>query len=118
MIFNQTDYKSLSIGSNKIELPKRIRQLESFQGHIAVRIGSKKTDTEFKKEFDGGNVFILNESGIVWQYDKKTITEIWKKNEHTLCMYDGQADIWVDINKQKVVRTIWNPWGLDNPKEI
>ena len=32
-------------------------------------------------------------------------------------MYDGQADIWVDVDKKEVVRMIWNPWGLDNPEQ-
>ncbi len=66
-----------------------------------------------------GNVLIFNNLGnIVWEYEHKNyISEIWKKDENTLCMYDGQTDIWVDINKLEVVRRIWNPWGLHNPKK-
>ena len=62
-----------------------------------------------------GNVLIYNKFGnIVWEYERKNcISEIWKKDDNTFCMYDGQADIWVDINKLKVVRMIWNPWGLN-----
>lgn len=117
MRFERLDYKTISIEGKRIDLPKRIKQLEAWSNKIAVRIGSKKTDPEYSQDFIGGNVYILGVEGVLWQFDKKTISSIWKKDENTLCMYDGQTDIWVDINKLEVVRMIWNPWGLDEPEK-
>lgn len=69
-------------------------------------------------DLKGSNIFIANGDGIIWQYPKKGwITNIWKIDNNTLGMYDGQIDIWVDVNKKEIIRTIWNPWGLDNPEK-
>ncbi|MEC7263576.1 MAG: hypothetical protein VXW38_07530 [Bacteroidota bacterium] len=117
MKLKQVDYKTFEINGIYHSLPKRVRQSILFKDVIAVRISSRKSDPEFGKDFEGGNVFILNYKGIVWQFGKKSITNIWEIDENTLGMYDGQADIWVDVNELKVTRTIWNPWGLDNPEK-
>ncbi len=105
ILYEQLKDDCLKIGDLKITIDKGINSIEEFDSVIAVM--SKLSD-----------VFLLNESGIVWQYSKNTITEIWRKDKNTLCMYDGQADIWLDVNKLEVIRTIWNPWGLDNPENF
>lgn len=113
------NYNVLKIDNRKVSFPERVRQFEIFDDLVAVRVNAKKNDPEYNIELkEGGNIFIANRNGITWQYPKKGyIATIWKINEHTLGMYDGQTDIWVDINKLDVVRMIWNPWGLDNPEK-
>jgi hypothetical protein len=84
-----------------------------------VLVEAKKSDIEYGVDLDGGNIFFANENGILWQYPKKGyLSNIWKIDENTLGMYDGQTDIWLDVNKKEVIRMIWNPWGLDNPEKM
>ncbi|WP_318308872.1 hypothetical protein [Flagellimonas crocea] len=113
------DYNIMRISGYNIKFPARIRQYINFieKDKIAVMIGSKKEDLEYEQKKIIGNVFIADFTGILWQFDKNTIVNIWEIDENTLGMYDGQADIWVDVNELKVTRTIWNPWGLDNPEK-
>ena len=113
-----TDYNTLEINFRKIKFPQRIFQFEKFENKVAVLVSAKKDDPEGGKKLEGSNIFIANENGIVWQYPTKGwISNIWKKDENTLCMYDGTSDVWVDVKKLEVVRMIWNPWGLDEPEK-
>lgn len=113
------DYNKIRISGYNIVFPERIRQYENFIkiDKVAVMVGAKKGDSEYGNDLKGGNIFIANYEGIIWQ-SKEFIVNIWKINENTLGMYDGQTDIWVDVNKMEVVRMIWNPWGMDNPEKM
>jgi hypothetical protein len=113
------DYRTISIFGFKISFPERIKQYEIFGDRVAVRVNANKADPEFGGDLNGSNVFIADANGIIWQYPPKKgwISNIWKKDENTLCMYDGTSDVWVDVNKLEVIRMIWNPWGLDEPEQ-
>ncbi|NDW11225.1 hypothetical protein [Dysgonomonas sp. 520] len=112
-------YNQLKLSGYNVTFPARIRQYINFfkKDRVAVLIGAKKTDREYGIHFKGeGNVFVANYEGIIGQ-SKQIISNIWYIDENTLGMYDGQADLWFDINKMEVIRTIWNPWGLDKPEK-
>ena len=112
------DYNKLKINSHKVLFPKRVRQFEIYNEFVAVLVESKKADSEYGTDLLGGNIFFANEKGIFWQFPKEGfMSNIWKIDENTLGIYDGQADLWLDVNKKEIIRTIWNPWGLDNPEK-
>lgn len=118
MQIKQLDYKTISINGNQFILPQRIRQIiELNEQTIVIRIGSKKSDKEFEIELTDGYIYFMNEDGITGKYNNLSICNLWKIDENTLGMYDGQSDLWLDVNKKEIVRMIWNPWGLDNPEK-
>jgi len=119
MQIKQLDYKTILINENEIVFPKRIRQIIEINNNITVvRLGSKKSDPEYHVQLAEGYIFFINENGIINNYNNPSITNIWKIDKNTLGMYDGQADLWLDVNKKEVIRMIWNPWGLDNPENF
>ncbi|MBP1640605.1 MAG: hypothetical protein H6Q17_2188 [Bacteroidetes bacterium] len=112
------DYNKLKINSHKITFPKRIRQFVIYNEFVVILVESKKNDPEYGVDLSGGNIFFANDKGIFWQYPTPGfMSNIWKINENILGMYDGQSDLWLDVNKKEIVRAIWNPWGFDNPEK-
>jgi len=117
------DYKTIIVNGNKFVLPKRIQQYVIInEVTIAIFVYSQKTDAEYeikladaKYGINGGHLFLVKD-GKLHQFNV-VVSNIWKKDDNTLGIYTGDYTEYLDINKMEIVKSIWNPWGLDNPEK-
>lgn len=109
--------QSLKVLNSTIDFPGEISQWVLYETFVAVLLSD--IEDSFKSNLGGGNIFFANEKGIFWQLPAiKPIymSHIWKKDEKTLGIYDGQYDLWLDVNSKEYIKEIWNPWGMPNPE--
>jgi hypothetical protein len=110
------DYKTIIVDKKKYVLPKRIEQyIILSENVIAISVYSRKMDVEYGVKLDGGYLFFIKDEQLL-QFNV-TISNMWKKDNNTLGIYDGVETLYLDINKMEIIRSIWNPWGLDNPEK-
>lgn len=117
MSVTKENSQSLKVLNLTIDFPGEISQWVLYETFVAVLLSD--IEDSFKSNLGGGNIFFANEKGIFWQLPAiKPIymSHIWKKDEKTLGIYDGQYDLWLDVNSKEYIKEIWNPWGMPNPE--
>lgn len=118
MTVRKEDSHTLNILNSTIKFPGQISKYILFEKFVAVLLNYMEDDS--KPNLSGGNIFFANENGIFWQLPsirRIYMSNIWKKDNNTLGIYDGQYDLWLNINTKEYTKEIWNPWGMPNPEK-